>query len=162
MQQRSLFHLWSLEWKTNTVHLAAGPLELQSDTWHRKQQSAVGSSWRHRMSRGYRDFLSLFRERVESTTQSDQSGILTFTSHSSDQEYRAMDFKALLPLRTCVEKQKSRTPVGQTSMTWSVWADKITVLHPVACYFIWAGLWLKSHSIQSQKYRLASQERPHG
>lgn len=73
-----------------------------------------------------------------------------------------LDFKALLPLRTCIEKQKSRTPDGQTSMTQSVWADKITVLHPVACYFIWAGLWLKSHSIQSQKYRLASQERPHG
>lgn len=69
-----------------------------------------------------------------------------------------LDFKAFLPLRTRVEKQKSCTPDGQTSMTQSVWADKITVLHPGACYYIWAGLWLKSHSIQSQKYRLASNE----
>lgn len=45
---------------------------------------------------------------------------------------------------------------GQTSMTQSAWADQITELHPGACYYIWAGLSLKSHSIQSQKYRLAS------
>lgn len=116
MQQQSLFHLWSLEWKINTLHTTVRPLELQSDTWHRKQQSAVRSSWRDRMLRGYRDFLSLFRERVESTTQSDQSGILTFTSHS-------FDHAALWFLKHLAGFQGISSTHGKAKVVCTRWSD---------------------------------------
>lgn len=112
---------------TENIRGHSGPLELQPDTWHRKQQSAVGRSWRDRMSRGYTDVLSLLRERVESTTQSDQSGILTVTSHSSHQKHKGLgfqsswlDFKAISS--NCVHARRKATVV-RTPMVRLQWLD---------------------------------------
>lgn len=74
--------------------------------------------------------LIAFRERVESTTQSDQSGILTSTSHSSYQEHTGPRFskapgwisRRFLPLANTRRKAKVvRAP------RWSDFNDSIRV-----------------------------------
>lgn len=123
----------------------------------------MGSSCRDGTLRGYGDYLSLFREHVESRSQSDQSGSLTFTSRSSDHGYRTTLFKApgwisrpFLPPRNAHGKAKVMLS------RWSDFNDSIRVGGQDYSAAAWnpatisgLGSGRESHSIQSQKYRPA-------
>lgn len=103
--------------------------------------------------------LIAFRERVESTTQSDQSGILTSTSHSSYQEHRATVFKApgwisrrFLPLANTRRKAKVvRTPMVRLQWLNPCGQTRLQCCSLEPCYYIWAGLWLKKATASNHK-----------